>query len=266
LSGGRRLEVAGVETFFHDVGEGPAVLLLHGSGPGVSAWSNWRLLIPVLAGSHRVIAPDLLGFGGTDPAPGGTYSREIWVNHLMSLLDQLALEQVNVVGNSFGAAMALRLAIDHPHRVDRLVMMGPIGMRFELTAGLDQAWGYTPSLENMRALLDLFAYDRGLVSDDLAHARYEASIGTQEAFAAMFPPPRQRWVDELASRDEEIAKISHPLLLVHGRDDRVIPLANSLHLLGLIDDCQLHVFGRSGHWVQIEHAAAFNRLVAGFLA
>lgn len=115
----------------------------------------------------------------------------------------------------------------------------------------------------MRALLDVFAFDRTLVNDELAKLRYEASVrlGYQEAFAKMFPAPRQRWVDSLASPDEAIRAIPHDTLIVHGREDRVIPLSGSLKLLELIPRAQLHVFGQCGHWTQIEHAARFNKLV-----
>ena len=140
-------------------------------------------------------------------------------------------------------------------------------MHFPITEGLDAVWGYEASVENMRRLLDLFAYDTSRMTDGLARDRYEASVadGADERFAAMFPAPRQRWVDALATDDAEIRALPHPTLLVHGRDDRVIPPATSLRLLELIPDAQLHVFGRCGHWTQIEWADAFNELVADFL-
>jgi 2-hydroxymuconate-semialdehyde hydrolase len=146
--------------------------------------------------------------------------------------------------------------------------MGSAGLRFQLTEGLDRAWGYTPSIDKMRALLDVFAYDRSLVTDELARMRFEASIrpGYQEAFASMFPAPRQRWVDALASDESDIRAIRKETLIIHGREDRVIPLASSYRLAELIDHAQLHVFGRCGHWTQIEHAVHFNRLVSDFLA
>ena len=120
----------------------------------------------------------------------------------------------------------------------------------------------------MRSLLDLFAYSRELVNDELAEVRYRASIqpGFQESFSALFPAPRQRWVDEMVTPDDEIAALPHETLIIHGRDDQVIPLANSQRLLQLIVKSQLHVFGRCGHWTQIERAAEFNRLVGDFLA
>lgn len=265
---GRHVQAAGIRTNYHDTGSGSAVLLLHGSGPGASAWSNWRLAMPALAERFRVIAPDQLGFGYTDRSPEGTYNMKSWVSHIVAFLDEVGLEKAHVVGNSFGGAVALRIAIEHPRLVDRLVVMGPVGVSFAITDELDMAWGYTPSLENMRKLLDAFAFDRSLVTDELAELRFRASTrpGVQEAFASMFPPPRQRWVDEMASPDAEIQGIRHQTLIVHGREDRIIPLSNSLKLLELIPRSQLHVFGQCGHWVQIEHAVRFNRLVADFFS
>jgi 2-hydroxymuconate-semialdehyde hydrolase len=152
--------------------------------------------------------------------------------------------------------------------VRRLVLMGSVGVPFVITPGLDDVWGYTPSLDNMRRLLDLFAFDRNLVNDELAQLRYQASIrpGFQESFAAMFPAPRQRWVDAMASAEADIRSIAHETLIIHGRDDQIIPLANSLTLAQWIDRSQLHVFGRCGHWTQIEHAARFARLLIDFFA
>lgn len=118
----------------------------------------------------------------------------------------------------------------------------------------------------MRGLLDLFAFDRSLATDELAELRYRASIqpGFQEAFAAMFPAPRQRWVDALASDYADIMALPNDTLIIHGRDDQVIPPDNALRLNHLISRSQAHIFGRCGHWVQIEHAARFNRLFGDF--
>jgi 2-hydroxymuconate-semialdehyde hydrolase len=261
-----RIEVAGIGANYHDEGKGPPVLFIHGSGPGVSAWANWRLAIPALSQSWRVIAPDMVGFGFSDRPEGVAYTMETWVAQAVGLLDALGIETAHVVGNSFGGAIALAMAIRHSERVGRLVLMGAVGVPFPITPGLDAVWGYEPSFDNMRKLLDIFAFDRALVNDELAELRYRASIrpGFQESFAAMFPAPRQRWVDAMASREADIRALKHETLIVHGRDDRVIPLKNSLTLLEWIDRSQLHVFGRCGHWVQIEHAARFARLLDEF--
>ncbi|MHA3082796.1 alpha/beta fold hydrolase [Acinetobacter sp. ANC 5383] len=265
---GRMVLASGIETNLHDVGTGEPVLLVHGSGPGVTAWANWRTVLPELSKHRRVIAPDMVGFGFTQRPQGIRYGLESWVSHLIGILDALELDRIDLVGNSFGGALSLAFAIRFPHRVRRLVLMGSVGVKFELTDGLDAVWGYEPSVSNMRKIMDYFTYDGSLISDDLAELRYKASIrpGFQEAFSSMFPAPRQRWVDALASSEQDIQAIQHETLILHGRDDRVIPLETSLRLNQLIETSQLHVFGRCGHWVQIEQNQGFICLVNDFLA
>jgi len=264
---GQRIVAAGIETNYHDTGRGHPLLMIHGSGPGVSAWANWRLVMPVLAEKARVIAPDMAGFGFSARPENYVYSMDNWVRQAVGLLDALDIEKADLVGNSFGGALALALTIRHPERVRRLVLMGSVGVPFPITEGLDAVWGYTPSFENMRRIMDYFAWDRSLVNDELARLRYEASIrpGFQESFAAMFPAPRQRWVDAMTSADADIRAIQHETLIIHGRDDQVIPLDTSLQLHQRISRSQLHVCGRCGHWTQIEHAGRFARLVGDFI-
>jgi pimeloyl-ACP methyl ester carboxylesterase len=196
------------------------------------------------------------------------YDAETWLAHLVGFLDALGLEKVSIVGNSFGGALALRLATRYPDRVDRLVLMGSVGVLFPITAGLEAVWGYEPSVPEMRALLDVFAFRDEYATDELAELRYRASVreGVQESYASMFPAPRQAKVREMAVPEDQIASLTHPTMLVHGRDDRVIPLANSQRLLDLIANSQLHVFAECGHWVQIEYTDRFNMLVDAFLA
>jgi 2-hydroxymuconate-semialdehyde hydrolase len=265
---GRTIDAGGIQVNYHDHGSGFPVLLIHGSGPGVSAFVNWRLVMPELSKQRRVIAPDMVGFGFTERPDGYEYTMQNWVKQAIDLLDALGLKQVDLVGNSFGGALSLALTIHHPERVRRLVLMGAAGVSFPITDALDAVWGYEPSFENMRRIMDVFAYDRGLVNDDLARLRYEASAraGVQESYAQMFPAPRQRWVEALASKEADIATIDKETLIVHGRDDKVIPLQNSIRLSQLISRSQLHVYGRCGHWTQIEHSARFAQLVANFLA
>jgi 2-hydroxymuconate-semialdehyde hydrolase len=266
----RSIRTGHFDTNFHDQGSGGGrpLLLIHGSGPGVSAWANWRLVLPALAQQRRVIAPDMVGFGFTERPAGIAYTMETWVQQALDLLDALDMPQVDVVGNSFGGALALALAIRAPQRARRLVLMGAVGVPFALTEGLDAVWGYQPGFQNMRRIMDWFAHDRSLINDELARLRYEASIrpGFQESFGAMFPAPRQRWVDAMCSPEAAIRALPHETLVIHGREDRVIPLQNSLTLAAWIPNAQLHVFGHCGHWTQIEHNARFNRLVADFLA
>jgi 2-hydroxymuconate-semialdehyde hydrolase len=264
---GVTINAAGWQTNVHDTGTGQPVMLIHGSGPGVTAWANWRLIMPSLASERRVVAPDMLGFGYSERPADQLYNKDRWIAHAIGVLDELKLEQVDLVGNSFGGGLALALALKYPHRVRRLILMGSVGVSFPLTEGLDAVWGYQPSLERMRELLDIFAYDRSLVNDELAELRYNASVrpGFQESFAAMFPAPRQRWIDMLASNEDQIRVLPHQTLIIHGRDDQIIPFDASLRLFDLIPNAQLHAFGKCGHWTQIEHAERFAQLVNNFL-
>lgn len=266
---GTQVRTGDIVTNYHDIGtgQGSPVLLLHGSGPGVSAWANWRLTIGALSPRFRVVAPDLAGFGYTQVPEDIEYTRARWLDQIVGFLDALGLDKVHVVGNSFGGSMALALAIAHPERVDRLVLMGAVGVPFEITPGLDAVWGYQPSLDAMgRLMRETFAYDASLVTDELVQMRYAASTrpGVQEAFAAMFPAPRQRWVDAMAHAEADLRAIPHTTLLVHGRDDVVIPVSTTLTMLEWISDSQAHIFGRCGHWTQIEHADAFAALLTSF--
>ena len=264
---GKSIRAAGVMTNYHEAGSGTPVIFIHGSGPGVSAWSNWRLAIPYLAERLHVFAYDQLGFGYTELPAQHAYNLERWTEHLLSFMQAVGVSKAHLVGNSMGAAVALAATVTHPEVVDKLVLMGAMGVHFPITEGLDAVWGYTPSIANMKHLIDIFAYDRKLVTDALAEQRYTASIrpGMQEAFSSMFPTPRQHGVDELAAYEDRLSKIQASTLLFHGREDRVIPLGSSLKLLDILEHVQLHVFSHCGHWTQTEYATTFNRLVRDFL-
>jgi 2-hydroxymuconate-semialdehyde hydrolase len=264
---GSSINAAGIRTNYHDMGNGQPVLLIHGSGPGVSAWANWRTVMPALSRQHRVIAPDIVGFGYTDRPGDFQFTRDSWTAHLVAFVDALDLPEVSIVGNSFGGALALWFASQYPDRVRRLVLMGSAGVSFPITPALDAVWGYQPSLERMAEVMKFFTFDRSRITDDLVRLRYEASIrpGIAESYSEMFPSPRQSAVEALALSDDRIRQISQETLVVHGRDDRVIPLQTSLRLNQLIDNSEMHVFGRCGHWVQIEAGERFAALVDGFL-
>lgn len=262
---GTQVDAGGVRTNYLEQGEGPPVILIHGSGPGVTAYANWRGTIPSLAEEFRVLAPDMSGFGFSEKP--GNYSMERWVRQLLDFMDVLDIPKASLVGNSFGSGLAIRMAVDHPDRVDRLVLMGAMGVDFPLTEGLDFVWGYEPSLTHMRKTLDFFAYSRELVSDELAEVRFAAAQepGVTEAFTAMFPAPRQRWVESMATDEDKIAQILHETLIIHGREDEVIPLDNAYRLHQLITASELRTFGQCGHWSQIEWAEDFNLALRRFL-
>jgi len=265
---GKDVQANGIRTNYLEAGSGDRyVVLVHGSGPGVTAYANWRGVLPELGKDFHVIAPDMVGFGYSERPENMEYRLDTWVEQTVGVMNALGIERAHVVGNSFGGAIALRLTTRNPDRVNRLVLMGSVGVPFTITEGLDAVWGYDGTLEGMKKVMGYFAYDKSLTSGDLAQARYEGATqpGFQEAFSSMFPAPRQRWVDSMAVPENEIRKLPHRTLITHGREDQVIPPSNSYRLSELIDNGDLVVFSHCGHWTQIERKDDFNRLTRDFL-
>lgn len=265
---GKSVVAAGLKTNYLEAGEGDPVILIHGSGPGVTGYANWRLSIPALSQKYRVLAPDIAGFGYTERKADQVYNLDFWVRHLVEFMDATGVRKARLVGNSFGGALTLALTARHPERVDRFVLMGAAGVEFEMTPGLEAVWAYHPSTENMKELVKSFAYDTGFITDDLIKSRYEASVrpGYHESYAKIFAAPRQPMVKAMATPEADIRKITQRALVIHGRDDKIVPLSNSYKLHSLIQKSDLHVFGECGHWTQIEKKDQFVKLVMDFFA
>lgn len=265
---GESIDVDGIRTNYIVAGEGEPLILLHGSGPGVTAFANWRGVIPDFAQHFRCYAPDTLGFGYTDfPADIRGFDMNRWMAHLAGFMDALGIARAHFIGNSYGGALTLALAARHPERVARMVLMGAAGLPFPITDGLAKVWGYQPSLEAMRDLMTTFAFDPALVKEEIVASRYHASIrpGAQEAFSSLFPEPRQRWLDALATPEDDLCALAHPTLIIHGREDVIVPWRISQRYHELIPNSELHVFGHCGHWTQIEKRERFVELVTPFL-
>jgi 2-hydroxy-6-oxo-octa-2,4-dienoate hydrolase len=263
------VSAAGIETNYHDHGAGEAAILLHGSGPGVSAWTNWRKVMPALAPSLRVLAPDMAGFGYSERKPDFEYAIKGWVRQLLGFMDALGIARAHLVGNSFGGSLALAAAARFPDRFGRLVLMGTPCDAFTMTPGLRAGWDYTPSREVMRATMAHFPYDAAVITDELVEDRYQASLipGAQEGLRKLLAEPRPDGDTPLSGMPEAVvAKIVHPTLVLHGREDRVIPVEMGLRLARAIPDAQLHMFGRCGHWVQAERFDDFIALTLRHLA
>lgn len=264
----RTIDARGIETSYLEAGAGQPVIMLHGSGPGVSALANWQHNIPTLAKRLRVLAPDIVGFGATARPDDIVYSLRTWTDHIWAFLDAHGIEQSAIVGNSLGGRIALQMATDRPDRITRMVLMGAPGVGMTLTDGLAALRAYEPSHAAMRDLLrNYFAVDPAMITDQLVATRYEASIadGAYEAYRAMFFDPHHAG-SELGIAEDEVRAIATPALLVHGREDKVVPLQVSITMLGLLPNADLHVFSACGHWTQIERADEFSALVSDYLA
>ncbi len=272
-----KVQTGGFTTHCEHSGDDHAetILFLHGSGPGVTAWSNWQFALPALADRFQCLAPDLAGFGATEhpqhPPTGMRGWMRRWVDQCLALLDARQLEKVHLVGNSMGGAIALHLLMEAPERFDRVVLMGPIGTPHTITPELDRLWGFyeDPSVKMFRGIIRWFVYDDTFIAaqlDTIARTRFEAAMRpeVQRSYKAMFPAPRQTVIDELVVPELALRRMDHSVLLVHGRDDKIVPLETSLYLLQHLSKVQLHVFGQCSHWTQIELAKNFNQLLMQF--
>jgi 2-hydroxy-6-oxo-octa-2,4-dienoate hydrolase len=266
---GSSIEAFGLSTNYHRAGAGKTVILLHGSGPGVSAWTNWRRVIPALSDTFDVVAPDMAGFGYTERKNDLTYDIKLWVKHLIGLMDALGIEKTSLVGNSFGGSLSLAAALRHPERFDKIVLMGTPCDKFMMTPGLRAGWDYEPSLDNMRAVMSLFPADLAIITDELVRERYEASLipGAQEGLRKLLAKPADEGETELSGMPEKaVAGVVQPTLILHGREDRVIPVEMGLKLGRAIPNAQFHMFGGCGHWVQAERFDDFVALARRHLA
>ncbi|PRX51206.1 4,5:9,10-diseco-3-hydroxy-5,9,17-trioxoandrosta-1(10),2-diene-4-oate hydrolase [Prauserella shujinwangii] len=266
----------GLRLHYHEAGTEHAetVILLHGGGPGASAWSNFSRNIGVFGKAFRTIAVDQPGFGRSDKPTDHpqyfTHSAEA----VVGLMDALGIEKAHLVGNSLGGGAAVRLALDHPGRAGRLVLMGPGGLSVNVfapdpTEGVQNLarFGAEPTRERLADFLRVMVHDQALITDELIEERY-AAASTPEALAAMaamgasFTRP-DTYEQGLLWR--EAHRLRQRVLLVWGREDRVNPLDGALLALKTIPRAQLHVFGRCGHWAQLERFDEFNRLAIDFL-
>ncbi len=256
----------GETTHYHEVGDGVPVVFLHGSGTGVSAAANWWLTLPA-AGAHlRAIAPDLIGWGASiepDDAPFGI--RE-WADHVLRFLDALGIERAWLVGNSLGGWIALQLALEHPDRIIGIVSMGT-GGAIQRTAALQQHLDPDITSEGLAAAFRGFVTDPAVVPDWMVDARREVAgyeVGNGRLARVMSARERDRHA--LPLQPDDLAGVTLPVLLVHGRQDRVIPVQRTLDLVEWLPHADALLLNRCGHWSMIERADAFNTALTGFIA
>jgi 2-hydroxy-6-oxonona-2,4-dienedioate hydrolase len=270
----RHIAVSTGDIRYHDIGEGPVVVLLHGSGPGATAWSNFGPNIEALSKRFRILAIDMPGWGGSHPVRVRDRDQAAT---LVEVLDGLGVDRTAVVGNSMGAVTSLAFAARYPERVTHVVTMGAamVGQRMmfgpadgpsEGLKVLFQAYR-DPTPENMARLVDVMTFDSSSASEEVAIERSKNTL--------KYAQHRENFVADLdehlpiilkPATPTEIAGIKAPVLLIHGRDDRVLNVEHSLRLVSAIEDARLVIINQCGHWVQLEHADEFNRTVASFIA
>jgi 4,5:9,10-diseco-3-hydroxy-5,9,17-trioxoandrosta-1(10),2-diene-4-oate hydrolase len=270
---------SGMRLHYHEAGDRAhdTVLLLHGGGPGASAWSNFGRTLGVLSERFHVLAVDQLGFGqSSKPTEFGKQFFAASADALAELLGELGIAKAHCVGNSLGGGTSIRLALDHPDKAGRLVLMAPGGLGLNVfapdpTEGIKKLYAFGappgPSKEKLADFLRTLVFDASMVTDELVEERFRyaadpETLASMRAMGASFLAPGAA---EQAMLWREGFRLRQRVLLVWGREDRVNPLDGALVALKTIPRAQLHVFGGCGHWAMLEKFDEFNALVTQFL-
>jgi pimeloyl-ACP methyl ester carboxylesterase len=261
---------------YHEAGDGPPLVLLHGSGPGVTGWRNYRGNLAAFAEHFRCLVLEFPGFGVSDDFGGHPMIDA--QSALAQFTDALRLERVDVIGNSMGGGVGINYAIHHPDRIGKLVTIGGIGTNI-FSSGpsegirLLQEFTEDPTRQRLVDWLNSMVYDTALVTEELIEERYALATDpatldsarrmySKAAFASMMAMMRK---SDFPMPWSVMHKVAAPTLLTWGRDDRVSPLDMALIPMRTIPDAEFHVFPNCGHWVMIEAKAAFERTVLSFL-
>ena len=255
----------GLRLHYLDVGQGPAVVWLHGSGPGASGYSNFKGNYPAFAeAGFRNIVLDLPGFGRSDKPSDVQYNLDFFVANLNAFLDKIGVAQCTLLGNSLGGAIALGQALAHPETVERLILMAPGGVeeretyfRMEGIVRMVETFAKGPmGPAEMRHVMSLQVFDPALLDDDIINER-AAIAPSQPAnlFSTMMVP-------DMTARLHEIQA---PIFGFWGTDDRFNPHTGALKLIENAPDARMILLNRCGHWVQVEHRDLFNRSCIDFL-
>jgi len=272
----RTVALGNRQIHLHEFGAGPPVLMLHGGGPGASGLSNYARNIDALAARFRVLVPDLPGYGGSSKGVNSEDPFGDLAAAMLALLDALGIDRAHVVGNSLGGACALRMALEQPGRVDRLVLMGPGGIGISQAApteGLKRLLGYYagegPTLEKLRTFIcEDLVFDGSRIPEAVLRERFEASIDPEVLASPPLRAPKDleafRRLDFLL--DPRLPALAHRTLVLWGTADRVNPATGAMALQARMPACDAYLFSRTGHWVQWERADEFNAVVTAFLS
>ena len=272
----RFLETANGRLHYHEAGSGPVLLLLHGSGPGVTGWANFAGNLPLFARHFRTIILDAPGYGKSDPVDGDpvTVARDA----VVALMDGLRIDRAHVIGNSYGGIVGGHLAAAHPDRVLRYITIGGVGFNITSTfpnEGLTRLVDFieNPTRDNIVAWLESMVFDKSIITDELIDIRYKAALEpvTMASSRKMYTRSALDFIAQtmtgpaVSQRIDYLGRIQAPTLITWGRDDKVSPLDGALLPMRVIPNAELHVFPRCGHWAMIECKERFETLALGFL-
>lgn len=263
---GHFIDVVGLKTFYIRCGDGYPLVLCHGGSPGTCSSVNWKLNIePLAAAGFAVYAFDQPGFGLTDnPAD---YSLDFRYRHASAFIDAMKLDRYHAMGNSMGAYLAVRLALEDA-RAKKLVLIssntlapkGSAESQAKSKKHAEELREYTPSLENMRKMTFGTIYHPELVTDDLVRERYEMSAGKNyEAQLKRYDAPKSKPLED------QLGNLKGKTLIIWGKNDRGTSVEQAWLMFQKIPRAELHIFEEAAHWVHWDHAERVNALIGDFL-
>jgi len=250
-----------------EAGSGPAVVFLHGSGPGASGASNFRQNIDAfVAGGFRVVLPDLIGYGASSKPEGIDYTLQLFTDTVHEALRRHGIERAHLIGNSLGGGIAIQMTLDHPEFTDRLVLMAPGCI--EEQADYFKMPGIAKMVSGFGSPDFNLDEQKRLVSN-LVHPDFVANIPdalVEERFAVARTQPK----DVLArmrtpNLGPRLGELDKPILVLWGLNDEFCPESGARHFLSQCANARCMTFTRTGHWVQVERAGEFNRYAIDFL-
>jgi 4,5:9,10-diseco-3-hydroxy-5,9,17-trioxoandrosta-1(10),2-diene-4-oate hydrolase len=257
---------AGLRVHYQEQGEGPVVLFLHGSGPGASGYSNFRRNYPVFAEQgFRVVVPDTLGFGYSSKPDDVDYTLDFLAGAVERLTRELGIERCAVVGNSHGGAMAIKLALDRPDLVDRLVLMAPGGLEVR------EAYG---KMEGIRTMMKVFLGPEGITREGMRRVfglqLFDPAMLTEEILdervaIAQTQPKRVLTSMAVPHLAPELGRIRCPVFAFWGMNDKFCPVSGATTIAERCPRSRVLLLSECGHWVMVERTELFNRLSIDFL-
>lgn len=261
-------ETCGYRTHYIEAGAGKPLLLVHGGGAGADCRGNWeKLAMPLLARHRRVIAIDMVGFGSSDaPSPDSfDYGPESRADQLIAFIEAMGLGPVDVVGNSMGGRTTLATAIRRPDLIGDFVLMGSAGVDRSMGGALAALTEYDFTYAGMERIVRALTNDHFQPDPQMVQYRLELSqqAAQAQAFGATMKALKQRsglWIE-----DEEIASVKHRVLVMNGKDDKVVPVEHAYKFLSLLENSTGVILPHCGHWAMIEHPEKFAGIVQSFL-
>lgn len=261
--------VEGVRLHYQELGSGYPVICMHGAGPGASAESNFKLNAGPLAEKFRVILYDTPQYGKSEKIVLTEPRLKFNARILNGFMGAIGLDRAHLVGNSMGGQIGLKLGLDYPERLSRIVIIGSGAVTpifapnpvegVKMIARFYKGAG--PSREKLRELLQTIVFDSSFLTEDIFEERYRAA--TEPEAVELFGKRQGELPRETLVAD--LPRLKAKLLTIWGMDDRFGALDVGLQITRLVPDARMHIFTRCGHWAQVEHAAEFNRIVLDFL-